>query len=68
VENMTTVVDDLLECVTIEICMEKPNVSCIYRAPGSILKYSKIGWETCLQYHYKRICLNAGIIIIIKTF
>lgn len=38
VENMSTVVDDLLECVTIEVCREKKKnviVSCIYRSPGS---------------------------------
>lgn len=38
VEEMSTVVDNLLECVTIEICLEKKKnmiVSCIYRAPGS---------------------------------
>ena len=37
VENMTTAVDDVLECITIEICMEKKTnaiVSCVYRAPG----------------------------------
>jgi len=38
VEKMSMVVDTLLECVTIEICMEKKKniiVSCIYRSPGS---------------------------------
>ena len=38
VENMTTVIDNLLECITIEICEEKNKnviISCIYRAPGS---------------------------------
>lgn len=37
-DGMTTVVDNLLECLTIEICTEKKKnvtVSCIYRAPGS---------------------------------
>ena len=39
-ESMTTAVDDLFECVTVEICMEKSKnviVSCIYRAPGTCI-------------------------------
>ncbi len=38
VENMTVVIEDLLECITVEICMERTKniiVSCIYRTPGS---------------------------------
>ena len=38
---MTTVVDNLLECITIEICKEKHKnviISCIYRAPGSSIE------------------------------
>lgn len=38
VEGLTTAVDDVLECITIEICIEKKKnvtVSCIYRAPRS---------------------------------
>lgn len=38
VENMSTTVDNIFECITIEIFVEKKKnviVSCIYRAPGS---------------------------------
>jgi len=38
IENMTMVVDDILECLTIEIVRTKKKniiVSCIYRTPGS---------------------------------
>ena len=40
IESMTTVIDNLLECITIEICKEKNKnviISCVYRAPGSIV-------------------------------
>lgn len=59
VEGMTAAVDDLLECITIEICMEKSKniVSCIYRTPGSNIKiYLMIGWKKYLQKHFKRLC------------
>ena len=38
IENMSTIVNDVMECITIEICMgTKRNVivSCVYRTPGS---------------------------------
>lgn len=40
VDNMCLVVDDLLECVTVELVLPKNRniiVSCIYRMPGSDL-------------------------------
>lgn len=40
VEYMTEVFDDILQCVTVEIFMEKRTnviVSCIYRTPGSCM-------------------------------
>lgn len=42
--SMTTVVDKILECITVEICKEKKknlNISCIYRAPGSNIEVFK---------------------------
>ena len=44
VEKLTTVVDNVLECVTIEILMEKTKnirVSCIYRTPSSNIEIFK---------------------------
>lgn len=41
IDEMTTVVDNLLECLSIEICKEKNKnliVSCIYRAPDSSIE------------------------------
>lgn len=41
VESMTTVIDNLLECITIEIYKEKEKnviISCIYRTPGSSIQ------------------------------
>lgn len=38
VENMTISIDDSMECITVEICMEKPKnliCSCLYRVPDS---------------------------------
>ena len=54
VESMTTAVDDLLECITIDICMEKKKhviVSCIYRALGSKIEIFKDWME-------KNVCKN----------
>lgn len=41
---MSTVIDNVLECITIEICKEKTKnviISCIYRAPGSSIEIFK---------------------------
>jgi len=41
VDNLSGVIDDIIECVTIELCMEKNKnvlVSCVYRKPGSNIK------------------------------
>lgn len=38
VDSMSVVIDDEMECITIEICMERMKnviVSCVYRKPGS---------------------------------
>ena len=40
IESMSSTIDNVLECVTIEIYVEKANniiISCIYRTPGSCL-------------------------------
>lgn len=44
VKNMTTVVDNVFKCITLEICMEKKKniiVKCIYRTPGSNIETFK---------------------------
>ena len=44
VESMTTVIDNLVECLTIEICMEMSRnvlISCIYRAPDTNMEAFK---------------------------
>lgn len=44
VENMSIIIDNIMECITIEICMEKMNnviVSCVYRKPGSKIETFK---------------------------
>lgn len=43
-DNMTTTVEDLLECITIELCLEGVKniiISCVYRAPGSSIDLFK---------------------------
>ena len=65
-DRMTTVVDNLLECITIEICKEKTKnqiISCIYRAPGSNIEIFK-DWMECMfqkkitkQYSYVEITI-----------
>ena len=57
VENMSTVINDVFECVTIEILMEKKKniiVSCMYRTPGSNID-SFINWvaEKCTKSNHK---------------
>lgn len=44
IDAMTTVADNVLECLTIEVCREKNKniiVSCIYRAPDSKIETFK---------------------------
>ena len=41
VDEMTVTMDNVLECITIEICMEKTKniiISCIYRTPGTSIE------------------------------
>lgn len=41
VDNMSVFIDDKMECITIELCLEKTKnvlVSCVYRKPGSNIK------------------------------
>ena len=57
VKNMSTVINDVFECVTIEILMEKKKniiVSCMYRTPGSNID-SFINWvaEKCTKTNHK---------------
>lgn len=50
---MSTVVDDLLECVTIEVCREKRKnfiVSCIYRSPG----YNIDQFKDCMEEKFTK--------------
>lgn len=54
-ENMSAVVDNVLECLTIEISMvNKKNVivSCIYRTPGSNMDVFK-NWIEGTPCHNK---------------
>lgn len=68
-EGMTTVVDNLLECLTIEICMDKSKniiISCIYRAPGSNISTFCSWMETKFsKLVKKKLFLFVGILILI---
>ncbi len=49
--KMTEAVDDLLECITVEICFEKMKnitVTCIYRSPGSNIQVFREWMENML--------------------
>lgn len=51
VDGMSMAVDNVFECVTVEICMEKNKniiISCIYRAPGSNMEIFKDWMEKML--------------------
>lgn len=44
VDSISTVIDNVLECITIEICTQKKKnviISCLYRAPGSSMEVFK---------------------------
>lgn len=48
VECMSTTIDNLMDCITVEICMEKQKnviVSCVYRAPDSSIEAFKDSME-----------------------
>ena len=48
IETMTTVIDNLLVCITIEICKERKKnviISCVYRSPGSSVE----AFKNCFQ-------------------
>lgn len=59
VKKMTMVIDNVLECITVEICKEKSKnviISCIYRAPGSSIETFK-DWieETFIEIAHKKV-------------
>ena len=52
IEQMTTVMDDLMECITVEIEMEKIRnivVTCVYRTPGSNVERFKESMEEIMN-------------------
>lgn len=61
--NMTTVVDNLMECVTIEIEVEKSKnilISCIYRTPGSCIDQFNRKISELYEKHNDKVILVCG--------
>lgn len=66
VENMTKVMNDIFECITVEIQKEKKKntiASCIYRTPG----YSGNGLRKHTQLQPRRFYLSVVILILIYS-
>lgn len=64
IESMTTVVDSLLECITIEICEEKNKniaVSCIYRTPGTNIDIFREWIEGMFSKQSKKVVFIRGV-------
>lgn len=62
---MSTVMNNLLEWVILEICMERKNsvfVSCIYRTPGSDIDilYLKTGWRKKITITNQKVMFTSG--------
>lgn len=68
-ENMTAVVDNLLECNTIELYVEKSKnvISCIYRALGSNIEQF-MDWMECMFTKKKAIKTSLYVGISILTY
>ena len=63
VQNMSTAIDNLLECITIEICKEKNKnviISCIYRAPGSSIELFKDWIEASFSMMSQKVTFICG--------
>lgn len=63
IENMTTVIDDLMECVTIEINVEKSKnilISCIYRTPGSCIDQFNKNISQLYEIHKDKVIFVCG--------
>ena len=63
VESMTTAIDNLVECITIEICLEKSKnilISCLYRAPDTNLEVFKDWMEEVFTLHSQKTLFICG--------
>lgn len=63
VDGMTTVIDTLVECLTVEICMGKSKnilISCIYRAPDSSIEVFKDWVEDMYTSNNQKILFICG--------
>lgn len=62
IENTSTVVDNVLECMTIEIIRARKNiiVSCIYRTPGSDIDIFKNWMEEDFAFRNQEIMFIGG--------
>ena len=64
IENMTTAIDDVCECITIEIIMGKTMknvyVSCVYRAPENNIECFNRAMEQLFTKTGQKVCYIAG--------
>ena len=70
--DMTTVIDNLMECVTIEIIVERSKnilISCIYRTPGTCIdQFNKKIYELYERHHDKVILVCGDFNIDLMKF
>jgi len=60
---MTVAVDDLMECITVEICCEKMKsitVSCIYRSPGLSIEVFRDQMESMFRISTQKVMYICG--------
>ena len=63
IENMTTVIDNSMECVTIEINVERSKnilISCIYRTPGSCIDQFNKKISELYEMHKDKVIFVCG--------
>lgn len=63
IANMTTAIDEVCECISIEIDMEKRKniiVSCVYRAPNSSIEHLKNAMESLFSNTEQKIAFICG--------
>ena len=63
INNMTAVIDNLMECLTIAIKVERAKnilISCIYRTPGSCIDYFNTKTLEILEKHKDKVTFVCG--------
>lgn len=63
VDNLTSIIDNVMECITVEISLEKKKnvmVSCVYRPPGSDIELFMSNMEKMFDVRNKKVMFICG--------